>query len=410
MSKKSSLEKKSGRVEMAAFVIMATAAGFSGMAIAAAHVNRSQRRIRATGRYSAFFTGDKGVPPHIIAHVRIGNVQVPAMIDTGFGGRFTLTYDTVRAILQESEQEWNALPVEDKMKRIESTARDISDERIREFVQSRMNVTLLTSRVTRMTGLVATVEKTSTDGDGVVEMLHHDTGTHVSPDDSGVDMTLTDLAGMPCVLTMPYLRERAPVTIAVDGANALINFDAEPVGMTPIQTVSGGVCRVAVDIQCGARRSRVRLIVDTGFPGAVTLNRTVVDRLGASCSYQVSDAGVTQYDVFDQPTCSAVLTGTVSILSTVRTEPSIVFDDVHMLVTEGDMKFEDGLIGMGLLQSLVIGIAPGPHPLRLQDTGTRSGVQTNNQWAATSRCVGHKQPAPTCDTTSVADTADVSAS
>lgn len=394
---------------MAAFVIMATAAGFSGLSIAAAHLFGGQRRPRATGRYSALFTGDEGVPPHIIAHVRVGNVQVPVMVDTGFGGRFTLTHDTVRAILEGSEQEWNALPVEDKMKRIESTASKVSDERIREFLQNRLNVTLLTPRVTRMTGLVATVEKSSTDGEGVIEMLDYGTGTYVSPDDSGVDMTLTDLAGMPCVLTMPYLRERAPVTITVDGANALINFDAEPVGMTPIQTVSGGVCRVAVDIRCGTRRSRVRLIVDTGFPGAVTLNRTVVDRLGASCSYQVSDAGVTQYDVFDQATCSAVLTGTVSILPTVRTEPSIVFDDVHMLVTEGDMKFEDGLIGMGLLQSLVIGIAPGPRPLRFQDTGTRSGVRTNNQWAATSRCVGHKQPAPTCDTTSAAETADVSA-
>lgn len=395
---------------MAAYVIMAAAAGISGMAIATARSNGSQRRVRATGKYRALFTGDDDVPPHIIAHVRVGNVRVPAMVDTGFGGRFTLTYDTVRAALEGSEQEWDALSVNDKIKRIQSPANDVSEERVKEFLQSRMNVTLLTSRVSRMTGLVATVEKTSTDCSGIVEMVDHGAGTYASIDDSGVDMTLTDLAGMPCVLTMPYLRERAPVTIAVDGAEAAIDFDADPAGMTPIQTVSGGVCRVAVDICCGARCCRVRLIVDTGFPGAVTLNRTVVDRLEASCSYQVSDAGVTQYDVFDQATCSAVLTGTVSIPSTSPDGDPIVFDDVHMLVTEGDMKFEDGLIGMGLLQSLVIGITPDHSPLRFQDTGSRSGVLSNNQWAAASRCVGHKHPAPTCDPVSTAVPAEVSAS
>lgn len=376
--------------------IVSTAAAGAGAALAR-HLLRSPvaAYTASTGTYvGTLVPADSSVqvsPSHPIMRVKIGDATLPALLDTGFGTTMTVTLDALRAV--GSPPGGTAAAAADLVARVESPTGDggTAKDPLR-AAREVLKLSLGASHTVHMVGLASSASTESTRATGVLQ-FELASGEFSSPDSCArIPMLITDLPLMPCIVTMPYLMSRAPLTLSFSTPKSSVSLAfGEALGAAtdegvcvPRQQHAGGVCIIDVDIVVGGASVRTCLIVDTGFPGTITLNESVAKRLQAPCTHVVSGAGISQVDVFYQDTCSGVLQHTDATIAAATGNP-IRFDDFSTLVTTGDMEFGDGLIGMGLLQSLEFGLVRGPNPLRLKDTKLRNAVVDANKWANTSQ-------------------------
>lgn len=383
------------RGETVSLVLVSTAAAGAGAALAR-HLLRSSvlAYTASTGTYVGSLvpadSSAKVSPSHPIMRVRIGDATLPALLDTGFGTTMTVTLDALRAASKQPVG--TVATAADLMTRIESRTGDggAADDPL-QVARDVLKLSLGTAHTVHMVGLASSASTESTHATGVLQ-FELASGEFSSPDSCArIPMLITDLPLMPCIVTMPYLMSRAPLTLSFSTSESSVSLAfgealdaATDEGVcVPRQQHAGGVCSIDVDIAVGDASVRTCLIVDTGFPGTITLNESVAKRLQAPCTHVVSGAGISQVDVFYQGTCSGVLQKTNATIAAAAGIP-IRFQKFSTLVTTGDMEFGDGLIGMGLLQSLEISLVRGRNPLRFKDTTLRSAVAQANTWANTS--------------------------
>ena len=373
-------------------VLMSAVAAGAGAALAHHTVAPALRTYTPSkGTYvGALVPADRRdkAPPHPIMRVRIGSATVPALLDTGFGTVMTVTHTVLRMVRGGIDSSMDAAAL---MEQVEQADNDASGRpnngELLDTARTVLNLSVGVAHEVHMVGLASSMNTESISATGVLQLESVHQGFS-SPDTCGsIPMLITDLPSMPCIITMPYLMARAPLTLSFS-SDVSLAF-GETLGSlaevcVPRQWHAGGVCSVEVVIECGDARVCTCLIVDTGFPGTITLNESVAKRLQAPCSNVVENAGVAQYDVFYNGTCSGVLEATATIVAVAG--PPITFSDFNMLITTGDMDFGDGLIGMGLLQSLIIGLERGQRPLHLKDTKVRTAVTDTSQWAEGSTC------------------------
>lgn len=197
----------------------------------------------------------------------------------------------------------------------------------------------------------------------------------IMPDDAPVShwCTVSRIAEGACIMTLDYLLSRIPVSITFNPPHltplssedaheenaAELSFGVPPPAdaRAPVQTMSGGVFVVQVVFPEAAYRP-LQLVLDTGFPGFITLDREVGMGLSkALCSsvgshVVLTDARMEQRDVHGARICTTAFESKFQVSMEDGGALHVGEDDTPPIiyVSDSDISGADGLLGLSTLE------------------------------------------------------------
>lgn len=311
----------------------------------------------SSGSFTFVYSPEAIHTTHLRTTAQLGSRTARAILDTGYGDDVTVTESVLHAFDQGVTGE--APP----------SAASAMTEAEREQIMRSSGITVAGTAKRTMQALVTTKETVGSIGYAPLKLIRDGTLQQVEdyPTSTRIVTTFTG-SSLPMILTMPYLVQRAPVAMkfgglakrngescsgrsAVDGKMTLtFGARAPHSAVKPAQFHTGGVVAITCVVSpAGGKDTTVNLIFDTGFSGFISINQSVVDDMGACGSLDTKT--ITQKDVFNHSTCTAIFTADVSLVTDQGRVQ--IGTAAPIYATDSDMPSSvHGLIGLAAMQSM----------------------------------------------------------
>lgn len=241
-----------------------------------------------------------------------------------------------------------------------------------------------------LSSLSGTHEVTSARGSTIIAM---------SPQGNPInrDVVVEYVPGTPSILTFTDMARMRICVLDMSGSKEMhiqIGMDTAPVGTAwPVQNHNMGVTA----FQCRINQTKVWLVADTGFGGAIGLNSARKDVVvnGDACT-NVLHATVKQIDVRAHEVCAAV--GMADVTIDYEDGRTAALGKLPINLNASDIDGADGLIGLAALRRLAPLVVDVRTLFHVPQLGTCSPARDTGNWTPELIHAQFRAPSDQCDT------------